>query len=309
MAVTRLLVPLLSAALLLAACGGGTSPQPGAPDTAPPSVTLSASQSGGSVNLLASATDNVQVSRVEFYRDGALIRSDDAAPYAATATVTAADNGSVTFTARAYDAAGNVGQASQTLVVNVTTPATRTLYQGLWAWGIGNINTGAVIDRGAVLFNEEFQNEGRAVALGIYANQAEIDAAGTGRDGGALLGPVVTPSSLDVGFFVGTDPEARIFFIGRDNDDRIGMYEGQPAFQGSGNLATPSNEIGEAVIVVLLQMSDTVPSNAATRDALEARGKAVVGQALKAARNPAAQAATASPQHFSSLQQGFRTGR
>ncbi|GGL74902.1 hypothetical protein GCM10010840_11230 [Deinococcus aerolatus] len=301
---------MLSAALLLTACSGGT-PQPQPPsDSTSPSVSLSASQSGTSVNLIATATDDVRVDRVEFYRGSTLISTDNALPYAAMATVSAADNGNVAFTARAYDAAGNIGQDSKTVLVNVTAPSTRTLYQGLWAWGIGNINTGAVIDTGAVLFSEEVHNDGRAVALGIYANQAEIDAASTGRDGAALLGPVGTPGSLDVGFFVGTDAEARVFFVGRDDDDRIDLYDGKPAFQGSGRLATPDNEPGEAVIVVLLQVSDTVPSNAAARETLEARGKTMVGQALKAARNPAVQpAATASSWRFRALQQGLRTDR
>lgn len=39
----------------------------------------------------------------------------------------------------------------------------------------------------------------------------------------ALLGPVGTPGSLDVVFFVGTDAEARIFFIGRHSDNRVDL--------------------------------------------------------------------------------------
>src|SRR6185436_3223428 len=54
-------------------------------DTTAPTVSLTAPTSGqtlsGTATLSASASDNVGVTRVEFYRDGTLFASDNASPY------------------------------------------------------------------------------------------------------------------------------------------------------------------------------------------------------------------------------------
>jgi hypothetical protein len=65
----------------------------------------------------ASASDNVGVTRVELYRDGALIGTDTSSPYAFTWDTTTVSNGSHSLQTRAYDAAGNTGSSA---VVNVT---------------------------------------------------------------------------------------------------------------------------------------------------------------------------------------------
>ncbi|QFP77226.1 Ig-like domain-containing protein [Deinococcus sp. AJ005] len=304
-----LLLPILSISLLLAACGSGT-PQPAADITAP-AVGLNASQSGTSVNLLATATDNVKVTKVEFYRGSTLISTDDSAPYAAIATVSAADNGNVTYTARAFDAAGNVGQGSKTITVSVTPPpATKKLYQGVWSWAIGDLASRAVIDSGVTVFADEFASEGRTIAFGVYANQTELAAEGTGKFGAALMGPVVQAGNLDVGFFLGTDENAGIFFIGQDSDNTLGVFQGKAAFEGTGNIATATNEAGQAVAIALVQVSDTVPTSAAARDGLNMQGKRMAAQALQAAFvSPAQATAKANPALFRAMQQKLQLNR
>jgi len=105
---------------------GGTGSGSGSGDTTPPSVSLSASStsvvSAGSVNLNATATDNVGVVRVEF-RDGAnLVSTDSAAPFSASVSLTSANNGSHSYTARAFDAAGNsTTSAAVAVTVNIPT--------------------------------------------------------------------------------------------------------------------------------------------------------------------------------------------
>ena len=110
---------LLSGALLLTACSTGSTP----PDTMAPKLTLSASPTSlnmpGSVKLTADASDNVGVSKVEFYRGNTKIGEDTAAPYEFTTTLTAADNGTVTYRAVASDAAGNTAEATTSVTVNV----------------------------------------------------------------------------------------------------------------------------------------------------------------------------------------------
>lgn len=86
--------------------GGG-----GGADTLPPSTSITAPASGatvsGTVSVTASASDNVGVTRVEFYLDGTLQSTDTAAPYAWSWDTRTATNGSHQLTSMAFDAAGN----------------------------------------------------------------------------------------------------------------------------------------------------------------------------------------------------------
>ena len=86
--------------------GGGSG------DTTPPTVSASESGSAGTITLAATASDNVGVSRVEFYVDGALKATDSSSPYQASLDSTTLADGSHTLVAKAYDATGNVGSSS-----------------------------------------------------------------------------------------------------------------------------------------------------------------------------------------------------
>lgn len=79
----------------------------GGGDTTPPSVSAATSGSSGTIALTASASDNVGVTRVEFFVDGALKGSDSSAPYALSLDSTTLSNGTHSLVARAFDAAGN----------------------------------------------------------------------------------------------------------------------------------------------------------------------------------------------------------
>lgn len=81
-------------------------------DTTPPTATASETGSSGTITLSASASDNVGVSKVEFYVDGVLKGSDTSSPYSITLDSTSLANGSHTLTAKAYDAANNVGTST-----------------------------------------------------------------------------------------------------------------------------------------------------------------------------------------------------
>ncbi len=97
------------------------------PDTTPPTVAITAPTNGstmtGTVNASANATDNIGVARVDFFRDGVSSGSDTSAPYTIPVNTSTIANGSHTFSARAYDSAGNVGNSpSVTVAVSNTTP-------------------------------------------------------------------------------------------------------------------------------------------------------------------------------------------
>lgn len=85
-------------------------------DTAAPTVSLTAPSTGasltGTATLSASATDNIGVTKVEFYANGTLLTATNVAPYGYTWNTSAVANGSYTITAKAYDAAGNIGTSS-----------------------------------------------------------------------------------------------------------------------------------------------------------------------------------------------------
>ncbi|KRB87267.1 CehA/McbA family metallohydrolase [Duganella sp. Root198D2] len=81
-------------------------------DTVAPTVSASSTGSSGTITLNANATDNVGVTKVEFYVDGALKGSDTAAPWSYAFNSTGVSNGSHVLTAKAFDAAGNSALSS-----------------------------------------------------------------------------------------------------------------------------------------------------------------------------------------------------
>ncbi len=102
-------------------------------DVTAPTVVLTSPENGatvfGSVALAASASDNVGVTRVDFYLDGTLLGSDTTAPYTYTWNSTSSVNGPHTLLARAYDLWGNVGTSPSVSVAltNDQTPPTVSL--------------------------------------------------------------------------------------------------------------------------------------------------------------------------------------
>ena len=79
----------------------------GGGDTTPPTVSASSSGTSGTITFNASAADNVAVTKVEFYVDGALKGTDTASPWSYAFNSSGVSNGSHVLTAKAYDAAGN----------------------------------------------------------------------------------------------------------------------------------------------------------------------------------------------------------
>lgn len=108
-------------AIAIGGGGGG-----GGVDTTAPTVALSSSStsvtSAGTVTLSATASDNVGVARVEF-RDGTtLVTTDTSSPFSASVALSSANNGTHTYTAKAFDAAGNSAtSAAVTVTVNIAT--------------------------------------------------------------------------------------------------------------------------------------------------------------------------------------------
>lgn len=126
----RILMPALLVPLALAACGG---PGGGGTDSQNPTVSLSVSSgtvtSAGTLTLSASASDNVGVTKVEFYDGSSKVGEDTTSPYSLDVALTAAQNGAHSYTAKAYDAAGNTAtSAAQSVTVNISA----SLPAGVW---------------------------------------------------------------------------------------------------------------------------------------------------------------------------------
>jgi hypothetical protein len=116
-------------------------------DTKAPTVAITSPASGsfvtGTVTISAAASDNNQVTKVEFFNDGALLGTDTSAPFSLAWNTTAASQGVRFLSAKAYDAAGNVGSTPYPLVMvtvdrqapaaSITAPAAGATVTGLVA--------------------------------------------------------------------------------------------------------------------------------------------------------------------------------
>jgi chitinase len=91
-------------------------------DKTAPIVNIASPQDGstvkGTVIVKARATDNVGVTKVEFYVNGVLKKTDKVAPYRYSWDTGSVANGENTLIARAYDKAGNMGEFAVTVTVN-----------------------------------------------------------------------------------------------------------------------------------------------------------------------------------------------
>ncbi|HBG07876.1 MAG: hypothetical protein A2075_18895 [Geobacteraceae bacterium GWC2_58_44] len=92
-------------------------------DTVAPVLSIASSvktgPTGQSLTISASASDNVAVTKVEFYLNGAVAATSTSTPYDFYPNSATMANGAYTVTAKAYDAAGNAGQSND-LTFNVS---------------------------------------------------------------------------------------------------------------------------------------------------------------------------------------------
>jgi hypothetical protein len=81
-------------------------------DTTPPTVSASETGNANTITLSAVATDDVGVTKVEFWVDGALKGNSTTAPYSMTLDSRTLPNGTHSLMAKAFDAAGNSGSSA-----------------------------------------------------------------------------------------------------------------------------------------------------------------------------------------------------
>jgi hypothetical protein len=106
-------------------------PPPVVTDTEAPSIAIGASKTSvtaeESITLTAVVSDNVAVTKVDFYKNNVLFSSATASPWTASSMLSSGDNGTVVYTAKAYDAASNSKTSDAVNVaVAITPPAAVT---------------------------------------------------------------------------------------------------------------------------------------------------------------------------------------
>src|SRR5262245_6535597 len=113
-------------------------------DTVPPTVSITSPASGttvrGRVSINVDACDNVGVAKVDFFIDGNLIGSDSTYPFSLSWSSKTVQNGSHSFTSKAFDAATNaatsgavpitINNESVPPTTSITSPANGSLLQG-----------------------------------------------------------------------------------------------------------------------------------------------------------------------------------
>ena len=128
--------PLAILLLSLVGCGGGgggggdSTPAPGG-DTVLPTVSITApARVSGITAVSVSASDNVGVATVEFYVNNVLQGTLTSAPYNFNWDISLLSKGSYTLSAKAYDAAKNVGQSANVVVTVPITVSMNTVISG-----------------------------------------------------------------------------------------------------------------------------------------------------------------------------------
>lgn len=113
-------------------------------DTTAPQTSITAPANGSSailgstVNLVATASDNVAVTKVDFLVNGSIVGSDTTAPYEYAWNTAGKNAGTYTVTTKAYDAAGNTATSGVVQVTLTTTPPST----GDWLSGVATNENG-----------------------------------------------------------------------------------------------------------------------------------------------------------------------
>lgn len=140
----------------------------------------------GKVALSDNASDDLSVTKVEFYIDGELDTTDTAVPYEATWYTNYYMNGSHTIMAKAYDASGNTGTATITVNVSsqITSPLTGTSVLVKYKAGTTQAVMDAVVQRLNLIVQKAFVMSHRVSVPGsmsvahfisILLNQPEVE--------------------------------------------------------------------------------------------------------------------------------------
>ena len=151
----------------------GANPEP--EDNQAPTVSITnpanGSEVSNAVTIQASASDNIGVTKVEFYINGSLLATDSSAPYETSWNTSVYGNGSYTIAAKAHDQYQN-NETSISVTINNAGPADSENPQvsitqppsSPWAWNNGNLNVSAQASDNVAIAKIQFLINGVLVA-------------------------------------------------------------------------------------------------------------------------------------------------
>ena len=151
-------------------------------DTSAPSITPTLTVSSGSITMGASASDNVGVTKVEFYIDGNKKGQDYGSPWSMyLSTATWWPGSTHTYTAKAYDAAGNVrGSSSITFTTGKSASYTGT---GSTSSSSGGDTTAPTVNTSLSVYSSSISMKANATdAVGVSKIEFYIDGNKKGQD-------------------------------------------------------------------------------------------------------------------------------
>ncbi|AFZ69255.1 Ig-like domain-containing protein [Deinococcus peraridilitoris] len=162
------------------------------PDTVKPTVTLTAGpaqvSAPGTVNLKADAQDDRKVTMVKFYKGEMLIAIDEDAPFEVNATVTAADAGTVAFSAVAIDEAGNEGAgAAKTVTPTPIDGIDTNSFRGDWWYQVREVSDGDDYDGYVTWTGVAVMGDSSTVITGDAFSCSGGDKTACTADGDAIL--------------------------------------------------------------------------------------------------------------------------
>lgn len=145
-------------------------------DTQAPAASIAAplanSAVSGLVTVNVNASDNVGVTKVEFWANGKLVATDTSAPFGFSWDSNTAANGNANLEARAYDAAGNLGSSG---VVTVTVSNVAVADTAAPTVSISNPADGARVSGNVQIRVTATDNNGSAgITQSLFINGSQV---------------------------------------------------------------------------------------------------------------------------------------
>lgn len=236
------------------------------PDTIAPTVSISSPTEGATVSgqtaVTATATDNVGVTKVDFYVAGSLVATDVTAPYEYAWDTSLVADGMATLTAKAYDAASGVSTSTAVSVtvdnipfdpnvptVSITSPAEN-------AQLVGTVTVTAEAADDESVANVEFYVNDSLVASDLEAPYEYVWDTLQAAEGNATL----TTKAYDVGGATGSSQPVVVTvdnvsaplppYAPSDTNDLTDVPYGAHALQKMDIYPATNGRTGEAVILV-----------------------------------------------------------